>query len=95
MHQEDERQDMGTITIGSIQRQEIRKYRTRTGCEARKFRKSSYRRRPGYKDSTTQGVHMETSRRSQDKIMNISTPNLNFDDSGKNALYSVVDFKGP
>ena len=29
------------------------------------------------------------------KIMNISTPNLNFDDSGKNAFYSVVDFKGP
>ena len=27
------------------------------------------------------------------KIMNISTPNLNFDDSGKNAFYSVVDFK--
>ena len=30
MHQEDERQDMGTITIGSIQRQEIRKYRTQS-----------------------------------------------------------------
>ncbi len=29
------------------------------------------------------------------KIMNISTPNLNFDDSGKNAFYSVVDFRGP
>ena len=29
------------------------------------------------------------------KIMNISTPNLNFDDSGKNAFYSVVKYKGP
>ncbi|MDQ5870383.1 MAG: DUF1326 domain-containing protein [Thermoproteota archaeon] len=29
------------------------------------------------------------------KIMNISTPNFNFDHSGKNAFYSVVDFKGP
>src|SRR5215210_54362 len=29
------------------------------------------------------------------KIMRISTPNLNFDDSGKNAFYSVVEFKGP
>lgn len=29
------------------------------------------------------------------KVMHILTPNLNFDDSGKNAFYSVVDFKGP
>jgi len=29
------------------------------------------------------------------KIMRISTPNLNFDDSGKNAFYSIVEFKGP
>ena len=29
------------------------------------------------------------------KIMNISTPNLNFDDSGKNAFYSVVGHNGP
>lgn len=29
------------------------------------------------------------------EIMNISTPNLNFDDSGKNAFYSVVVHKGP
>jgi hypothetical protein len=29
------------------------------------------------------------------KIMRISTPSLNFDHSGKNAFYSVVDFKGP
>lgn len=29
------------------------------------------------------------------KIMQISTPSLNFDHSGKNAFYSVVDFKGP
>jgi hypothetical protein len=29
------------------------------------------------------------------KIMQISTPSLNFDHSGKNAFYSVVDFNGP
>jgi hypothetical protein len=28
------------------------------------------------------------------KVMRILTPNLNFD-SGKNALYSLVEFKGP
>ena len=27
--------------------------------------------------------------------MRITTPNLNFDHSGQNAYYSVVDFKGP
>jgi hypothetical protein len=29
------------------------------------------------------------------KLMRISTRNLNFDDSGKNAFYSVVEFSGP
>ena len=29
------------------------------------------------------------------KLMRISTPNLNFDDSGKNAFYSFVEFSGP
>ena len=29
------------------------------------------------------------------KIMRISTPSLNFDDSGKNAFYSVVEYRGP
>jgi hypothetical protein len=29
------------------------------------------------------------------KVMKILTPCLNFDDSGKNAFYSVVEFKGP
>lgn len=29
------------------------------------------------------------------KIMHILTPSFNFDDSGKNAFYSVVEFKGP
>jgi hypothetical protein len=29
------------------------------------------------------------------KIMRISTPSLNFEDSGKNAFYSIVEFKGP
>ena len=28
------------------------------------------------------------------KVKRILTPNLNFDDSGKNALYSVVEYKG-
>lgn len=29
------------------------------------------------------------------KIMHITTPRLNFDNSGQNAFYAVVDFKGP
>lgn len=29
------------------------------------------------------------------RIMKITTPSLNFDDSGKNAFYSVVEHKGP
>jgi len=29
------------------------------------------------------------------KVMKILTPNLNFDHSGKNAFYSVVEFRGP
>jgi hypothetical protein len=29
------------------------------------------------------------------KVMHILTTNFNFDDSGKNAFYSVVEFKGP
>lgn len=29
------------------------------------------------------------------KIMHITTPNLNFDHTGKNAFYSVVEYKGP
>lgn len=29
------------------------------------------------------------------KVMHILTPNLNFDDSGKNAFFSQVEFKGP
>jgi len=29
------------------------------------------------------------------KIMHILTPNLNFDDSGKNAFYSVIEYSGP
>jgi len=29
------------------------------------------------------------------KLMRIMTPNLNFDDTGKNAYYTVVEFKGP
>jgi hypothetical protein len=29
------------------------------------------------------------------KVMRILIPNLNFDDSGKNAYYSIVEYKGP
>lgn len=29
------------------------------------------------------------------KVMHILTPNFNFDDAGKNAFYSVVEYKGP
>jgi hypothetical protein len=29
------------------------------------------------------------------KVMRITSPDLKYDDSGKNAFYSVVEFKGP
>jgi hypothetical protein len=29
------------------------------------------------------------------KIMRVTSPDLTYDDSGKNAFYSVVEFKGP
>jgi hypothetical protein len=29
------------------------------------------------------------------KMMRITTPNVNFNDAGKNAFYSVVEYKGP
>lgn len=29
------------------------------------------------------------------KLMRISTPHLNFDDSGQNAIVSVVEYNGP
>ena len=29
------------------------------------------------------------------KVMKILTPNFNFDHSGKNAFYTVVEFSGP
>jgi hypothetical protein len=29
------------------------------------------------------------------RMMRILTPSLNFDDSGKNAFYSVIEYKGP
>jgi hypothetical protein len=29
------------------------------------------------------------------KVMRITTPHLNYDHSGKNALYSVIEYKGP
>ena len=29
------------------------------------------------------------------KLMRISTPNMNFDDSGQNAFFAQVDYRGP
>jgi len=29
------------------------------------------------------------------RVMHILTPSLNFDDSGKNAFYSVIEYSGP
>ena len=37
--------------------------------------------------------NLQNGQQSQIKIMGISTPALNFDDSGKNAFYSVIEFK--
>jgi hypothetical protein len=47
------------------------------------------------KNTATKGIQMETCRSSRVKDMRVSTPSLNFDDSGKNAFYFVIVFKGP
>jgi hypothetical protein len=41
------------------------------------------------------GFIWKVAQAAKSKIMRISTPSLNFDDSGKNAFYSTVDFSGP
>jgi hypothetical protein len=42
-----------------------------------------------------QGFIWKVAECAKSKIMKIATPSLNFDDSGKNAFYSVVEHKGP
>jgi hypothetical protein len=41
------------------------------------------------------GLVWKLAEAAKSKIMRITTPNLNYDHSGKNAFYSVLDFKGP
>lgn len=42
-----------------------------------------------------QGFSWKVADCAKTKLMKIATPNFNFDDSGKNAFYSVVQHKGP
>jgi len=44
---------------------------------------------------TPKGLIWKLAEAAKTKLMRITTPTLNFDDSGKNAFYSVVEFKGP
>jgi hypothetical protein len=46
---------------------------------------------------TVESMHMphSLSDAAKTKIIRVLTPNLNFDYSGKNAFYSVLEFKGP
>lgn len=41
------------------------------------------------------GFIFKVAEAAKSKIMRITTQSLNFDHSGKNAFYAVVDFKGP
>ncbi|CAN5460294.1 DUF1326 domain-containing protein [soil metagenome] len=41
------------------------------------------------------GIVWKLAEAAKTKIMHITTPNLNFDHTGKNAFYSVVEYKGP
>jgi len=41
------------------------------------------------------GIVWKLAEAAKTKIMHITTPNLNFDHAGKNAFYSVVEYKGP
>ena len=59
------------------------------------FRKSCNWRRARYKDTTTKRVGLETCELAKTKIMRITTQSLNFDHSGQNAFYAVVEYKGP
>jgi hypothetical protein len=48
-----------------------------------------------FKIQLPKGFIWKLAEEAKSRIMHISTPHLNFDDSGKNAFYSVVEFKGP
>ncbi|CAN5206720.1 hypothetical protein BH18THE2_BH18THE2_16330 [soil metagenome] len=41
------------------------------------------------------GLIFKLAEAAKTKVMGILIPNLNFDDSGKNAFYSIVEYKGP
>jgi hypothetical protein len=41
------------------------------------------------------GIVWKLAEAAKTKIMRITSPDLSYDDSGKNAFYSVVEFKGP
>ena len=41
------------------------------------------------------GLVWKLAEAAKSKIMRITSPDLNYDDSGKNAFYSVVEYKGP
>lgn len=43
----------------------------------------------------SKGFILKVADAAKTKVMRILTPSLNFDDSGKNAYYSVVEFNGP
>ena len=44
---------------------------------------------------TPKGLIWKIAEAAKTKLMRITTPTLNFDDSGKNAFYSVVEYRGP
>jgi hypothetical protein len=56
-------------------------------------RKSSFSI-PGVLDVQLEGFIWKVADAAKTKVMCILTPNLNFDDSGKNAFVSVVEYKG-
>jgi uncharacterized membrane protein YqjE len=45
--------------------------------------------------TATKGFIFKLADAAKSKIMRITLPEMNFDHSGKNAFYSVVEYKGP
>jgi hypothetical protein len=47
------------------------------------------------KNTAPKGLVWKPADAAKTKIMHITSPDLNYDHSGKNAFYSIVEFKGP
>ena len=47
------------------------------------------------RNTTSKGLYIEARRDWKTKVMRITTPCLNFDQSDENAFYSIIEYEGP